>query len=130
MSNLPRELHTKVIKEFIAYVVSFEMGNSFDELDELDKDKFVSLAMGALSGDIDLTLSTDANRLLIKFLSTHDRDDEIELTKAVKQSAYETVSPWFDELLQEERQSRFFDKMHHANKRMYIDQVNGETRWL
>lgn len=130
MVNIPRHLYTKKIKEFISYIVSFELANNFDELDELDKDRLMALGIGALDGDIDITLSTEANLLLTKFLSTHDRDDEIELTKATKQSAEEQFSPWFDEMIQEERQSRFFETLHRANKKVYVDHINGEIRYL
>lgn len=131
MNSIPRDLaNDKAVLNYIDDLISFDGAKDFASLDDLQQDQLVALGIAALGADIEMILSTKANIQLAKYLTTYDRDEEIELTKAIRDSAREYFAQWFDEMIQERIHDRFVDFMHEIGKRAVQDPVNGETRWL
>jgi len=130
MRTIPSHLRTKEISSFIDEMISYEDAKDFDSLDEIHQDKFVALCIRAFGCDVDIVLGSEGNSLLVKYLLSYDHDEEIEIMKALKESAREQFSWYFDEMLDEEKHDRYCDSMYEAGRRQIIDSTNGEARWI
>lgn len=130
MITIPRDLYSKAIAFYIKQLVSIENVTDFYSLDDSEQDHLVSLGITALNGDIDIVMSTDANHLLAKYLLSHDHDDEIELSHALKEAAHEKFAGWFDCLIKEQVKNNKLDQLFDAGKRPFVDKNTGETLWI
>lgn len=114
MRLIPSELYSKDIIFYIECLLDFEHAKDFDSLDSIHKDKLSSLAMKALGGDVEIIMSEQANRYLADYLTSYDRDDQIELMNEVKKSTYEHFADYFNEMIHEEIENRLAYKRRSA----------------
>lgn len=96
MISVPKSLYTKEIKSFINDLVESQNAKCFYSLDDIHQDKLVALGIKALDCDIDIVIGSDANKHLATFLLSYDPDEKIELFDAIKDSAREKFSNYFD----------------------------------
>ncbi len=103
MTNVPRSLYTKEITSFINDLVEYQDAKCFYSIDDIHQDKLVALGIKALDCDIDIVIGHDANKHLAEFLLSSDPDDRIELIHAMKDSAREKFSSYFDIMISDKR---------------------------
>ncbi len=130
MSIVPRDLYTKEIKRCISDLICFCDAKDFYSLDDIHQDELVALGIKAFGCDIEIIIGSDANHHLAKLLTSHDRDDEIELIKCIKESAREKLGSYFDDMIQEELNDRRVESFYAAGKRRHVDHINGEVRYI
>lgn len=131
MVSIPRDLiNNTPIKNYIDHLISIENIKDFSSLDDVYKERLVSLGLSALGNDVELILSFDANRSLANYLISYDRDHEIELTKAIQASAIEYFSEWFDEMIYQRLHEKCIESLYDNGLRPHQDAINGEIRWL
>ena len=130
MCIVPRDLYTKEIKRCINDLINFCDATDFYSLDDIHQDELVALGIKAFGCDIEIIIGSDANHYLANLLTSHDRDDEIELIKCIKESAREKLCSYFDYMIQEELNDRRANSFFEAGKRRHVDQINGEVRYL
>lgn len=130
MITIPKELYNKEVISLIKNLISFDDAKDFDALDESNKDKLIALGMKALNYDVEIILGQETNRLLANFYSSYDRDDEIELTASIHENIREYFSPFFNEMIDEEIQSRRKNELIDSGRKPFVDRINGEIRWI
>lgn len=130
MLTIPRDLRTKEIKDFISDVITYSNAKDFYSLDELEQDKFSALCIRAFGCDVEIIIGSDANSHLAKYFLTYDRDEAIDLLDKVKESAREQFSGYFNFLLDEEKANIRHETLIEAGMRTYVDQTNGEVRYI
>lgn len=129
MINVPRELYSKEIISFIKYLVIDENAKYFYDLDDIHKNKLISLGIKALDNDIDIIIGSNANKHLAARLLSYDRDDEIELFNAIQESAYEKFSSYYDIMIYEIKDDLHSENLWNAGFIPYQDSQTGETLW-
>lgn len=104
--NLLPELQTKEIKNYIGSLISFSDASDFESLSDIHKDHLIGLGLKALDNDIDIVINADATKNLSRFLLSRDPDDQIELMRSLKQSAYESLGNYFDNMITTQKETR------------------------
>lgn len=126
---VPTALYNKEVTSYIKFLIEDHKATCFSDLDSIHKDKLVELYLRSSQCDIELLLGYDANEYLLKALSSSEKEDEINLIKAVKESAYEYVGESYDLLIDELRDQIRCDELREHGFKPYQDPINGEIRW-
>ena len=103
MTSVPPSLYTKEITSYIHYLVEDKNAKHFLFLDDVHQDKLTGLGIEALDGDIDILIGHDASKHLASYILSYDPDEKIEFFNAIKESARQHFSDYFDVMISEKR---------------------------
>ncbi len=129
MKNIPTQLYSREITDFIRdQILEFNVKN-FDEMYEIHKETLLSLSLESLNYDVEIVLSQDTNEVLSKYLYSYDPDYLIEFKRLSKQDYFDHFSYYFDLLIKEIIDDIKSEDLIEAGFMANKDLSNGEIYW-
>ena len=104
--SIPRDLCNKEIKSYINDLIRFDDAKNFDSLNDFQKDHLVALGIKAFDGDIDIVLNSDSNKHLTNYLFSYDPDHRIELLNSIRESMYDKLGIYFNQMIEDQHNAR------------------------
>jgi hypothetical protein len=125
--------HQNIIK-LIDYYIS-EANTSYSSLEEIDQDTLTAECIKVLGNDAYVCLiETDnlENTLgdFISFLFNGSMSSAHDLAETMRKNANEYFSPILDRLFAERHSDNIYEKNAKQGRKLIIDRINGESRWL